>query len=367
MLETTDRPMNMRLCKTEPREPTLAPSEICRVLTPLRESWDAIPVPTPFQTYSWAYASAETFADGSPRVVTVGRPSPSGIAALCRPTSARRLTAVGAALYELEDFAYSDASVALELADGVLASGEHIFLRSLGADSPMLDGLRNACRGRRIMITRIRPGSPWVPLDSTWKEPEAKLNSGRRSDLRRAQRKANQMGDVRIRLMCPRPAEVPDLLDTAFRVEDANWKGRTTSSLASNAQIGRFYRHYAQAVSEHGALHLGFMWIGERAVAMQIAVKHANRYWLLKMGMDEEYARCSPGTLLMVESLRYAANVGYDAYEFQGVSEPWNQLWTRLTHDQVSVRVYAPGLQGLSTFLADGLKAIAQSSKHKAK
>ncbi len=49
------------------------------------------------------------------------------------------------------------------------------------------------------------------------------------------------------------------------------------------------------------SLRIAFLRIAGRPVAMQIAVERAQRLWLLKIGYDEEYARCSPGQLLMLE------------------------------------------------------------------
>jgi hypothetical protein len=41
-------------------------------------------------------------------------------------------------------------------------------------------------------MTRPRQSCPYIALDDSWVEPESHLNAGRRSDLRRARRKAEQ-------------------------------------------------------------------------------------------------------------------------------------------------------------------------------
>jgi CelD/BcsL family acetyltransferase involved in cellulose biosynthesis len=90
---------------------------------------------------------------------------------------------------------------------------------------------------------------------------------------------------------------------------------------------------------------------------MQFAVEHAGHFWLLKMGFDQDVARCAPGQLLMIESLRFAASQKCEVYEILGSSEPWNQVWTQLEHPAVSVRIYRAGVRGAVDAAVDFTRA----------
>jgi CelD/BcsL family acetyltransferase involved in cellulose biosynthesis len=315
----------------------------------------------------WAQAAARAFTNGQVRLATAGGASITAVAPLFQTAGSKTLTVLGTELFEITDFSYADASAAEAVAKEILKLGAPVFLRSVNADSLLLEALRKVCRRRRIMITRPRPGSPWLPLDDSWKDPESHLNSGRRSDLRRARRRAEKLGAVRTEFLRPQLDELPRLLEIAFRVESANWKGRISSSLETNPEVGCFYRHYAQAACQRGMLHLGYLWIGDVPVAMQLAVEYNNGFWLLKMGFDEKFRSCSPGTLLMVESLRYAAEHAWQEYAILGVSEPWNQMWTPLIRDHVSIRIYAGGLGGLYSAIGDGLAYLMRNGSSASK
>ena len=65
--------------------------------------------------------------------------------------------------------------------------------------------------------------------------------------------------------------------------------------------------------------------------AAQIAIERGTRFDLLRAGYDERFARCSPGMLLTVESIRYAVRRGLRSYEFNGDAEPWTKVWTSPT------------------------------------
>src|SRR5207244_7317462 len=93
--------------------------------------------------------------------------------------------------------------------------------------------------------------------------------------------------------------------------------------------------------------------IGGQAAAMQFAVEQGGALWLLKIGYDEAFARCSPGTLLTADTVRYAAARGLRCYEFLGGIESWTRMWTEHERSCVSVRAYPAAGRGLAALAAD--------------
>ena len=75
---------------------------------------------------------------------------------------------------------------------------------------------------------------------------------------------------------------------------------------------------------------------------------------MLKIGYDESFARCSPGSLLLVESLRDAAARGLRSVELLGRWEPWTDIWTSHERRCVSLLAYPATLRGLSSLARDG-------------
>lgn len=332
-------------------------------LAALAGAWDRLAAAQaggPMQYAAWAQAYAAM--GGAParplHVVAVGAPQPTAIAPLVlRRGRLARLELIGVhELYEPLDFLYATPAALDPLADTLMHLRVPLFLERLPADSPVVAALQNAYRGRGVVLCRPLPerlGCPWIPLDASWQEPEQYLNLGRRSDFRRARRIAESMGPVRCEVLAPTPAALPPLLEEAFRVEAAGWKGRQGSALLARAERGSFFRYYAAAACQQGILRLCFLRIGEQAVAMQLATECGGGFWLLKIGYDEHFARCSPGMLLMLETIRYAAARGLRAYELLGTVEPWMELWAPQVHACVSLRAYPARAQGMATLAAD--------------
>jgi CelD/BcsL family acetyltransferase involved in cellulose biosynthesis len=172
-------------------------------------------------------------------------------------------------------------------------------------------------------------------------------------DLRRARRRAEAIGRVTAEVVTPLAGELEARLHEALQVEAAGWKGRRGTAIASDPRLGPFFVRYATDVQAQGILRLCFLRIGGRAAAMQLAIEWRQRFWLLKIGYSEEFARCSPGSLLMLETLRYAARRGLRSYELLGSVEPWTRAWTRHTRACVSVQVYPGSLSGAARFATD--------------
>lgn len=324
----------------------------------LASIWDAVAGDwaSPMQQFAWIEACAATFAgEHALRLVVIGDArQPRGIAPLVARGNPERWHLLGVGeLYEPADLIYSDPSVLPSLAAALANLGAPLVLERVFAHSPLIAAVRGAYQGRGLVVVRPVVGCPWIALEVGWTQPEQLLPPGRRSDMRRARRKAEEAGSVRYEVVSPTAAQLGPLLEEAFAVEAAGWKGREGTSLANDAALGSFYRRYAAAAADTGALRLAFMRIGGQTAAMQFAIECGQRFWLLKIGYDERFARCSPGALLMVETIRYAARRGLRTYEFLGTAQPWTRMWTEQVRPCVSLLAYPAGVKGALALAAD--------------
>lgn len=270
------------------------------------------------------------------------------------------LTLLAAEMYEVLDFLYDDQEVLQALVGEVARSGRPLFLKRLRGDSPALNAIYSAYRGKGVVVERPAPGSPWIPLDPSWGEPEAHLKPDRRSDLRRARRIAEKIGLFKCEILSPDPVRAPALIEEVFQVEATGWKGSNGSALATDPIRGAFFRRYTQTAAEQGKLRLAFLRLGGQAAAAQIAIESGGRFSLLRAGYHGAFSRCSPGILLTMESIRYASRRGLQSYEFNGEVEPWTRVWTKEERACCSIRTYPFQLRGLAALAADGWGTLAR-------
>jgi CelD/BcsL family acetyltransferase involved in cellulose biosynthesis len=324
---------------------------------------------SPMLSFEWVGACARNlYADGQLRVLVTPREEdgpPRAIAPLALSGSgpgARLVLAGAATLYEPSDLLAADALGLHEIVTQLYRSGLPLELRRVGAASATVDVVRRVYR-RGLVLVRASQPYPFLPLTPSWTAPESQLASQRRYDLRRAQRRAAELGPVRFELLAPRADEVDGLLRTALGVEARSWKARSGSALLLDAARAPFYRDYARAAARRGWLRLALLHVGERVAAMQLAVVWDDAFWLLKIGHDEEFARCSPGILLLCESIRHAAGRGLRSYEFLGVAEPWIQAWTPHVRECVNIRAYPPSVRGAGVLAWDAGRALRRRAE----
>ena len=298
---------------------------------------------------AWLEAAAEAF--GGPRTlcIQVGPDEdPRAVALLANPRWGRALRLLGEAeLSEPGDVLVRDPDARRELAARLAALGRVVEFARLDPRTGTVEAMQAAWARKGTLIVRPRPGTPRVDLDPSWSDPAAHLTARRRSDLRRAQRRAADLGAVHVAIVAPDLATYEAPWEEALSVELTSWKGSVGAGIAQDVVRGGFYRAFAREAARAGLLRIALLRIDGQPAAMQIAAAHAGAWWLLKVAYDPAFARCSPGQLLACETLAHAATTGLTRYEFLGRPEPWTRLWAEQETPCVDLVAYPWRPRGL--------------------
>jgi CelD/BcsL family acetyltransferase involved in cellulose biosynthesis len=332
-------------------------------LEALEEPWRGsdLDLETPIGRFSWTKCCLAEFSDhGDPHLIAAVRGEKLVAVAPLVKKSRRGVARLGLCgaeeLFEPVDLIAIDDRARRGLVKRLIRSGAPLDLERVWAGSKSIHALVRACRGRAIVVERREAPCSYITLADSWCEPEQHLDSVCREDLSLARKKADELGGATIEIHGPNLDELPALLDLAFEVEARSGSGET--ALLHDADRAAFYRRYAEAACVEGTLRICFLRIGDRVAAMQIALEDQRAFWLLKLGHDPRFASCSPGMLLMRETIRYAAEAGLERYEFLGRGRDWTRPWTATKHETISLRVYPFGLRGLAALVADGAAAL---------
>lgn len=189
----------------------------------------------PTQDEAWVRACAASFASGGRlRFITVERAGRSkALAPLIRRRGLLRWELLGLKeLCEPAAFLYADTAALEHLANAIAELSLPVWIERAPADSPMIVALEKAYRRRGRVFIAAAQGYPVITLDASWVTPEQKLNAGRRSDFKRAERHAEKIGAISYEIHSPSVDECGPLLEQAFAVEAAGWKGHEGSALA---------------------------------------------------------------------------------------------------------------------------------------
>ena len=323
--------------------------------------------PTPMLHDIWMHACAAASEPGSlfEFLSVQHEETPAAACAFSRrPGVFPLLTLLGAEdIWLPTDTHYRDEVAADLLAEGLAKHGLPARFGHFPGDSAFIGALRSASRGKGLVLATNLGGAPYIRFDESWREPEKKLKSKRRSDLRRCRKKAEALGAVAFEMAAPNPDNVDCLMDEAMAVEASGWKGRSGTALAADQYLNAFFRRYARLAADRGILRLAFLRIDGRAVAVQIAAECDNAFWGFKSGYDETYRDVAPGMILFLEVVRYAANSGVATHEFLGKSAPWMRDWATDERPLVGLRYYPFNVAGAAAVTSDAFAELQSRVK----
>ena len=243
--------------------------------------------------------------------------------------------------FEPMGFYYRDIDSLSRLTDLMASMRVPLFLERIPDDASLISALKESYRHKAKILIKDCDTCPYLDIEGNGDHAVDLLPSRLRSDLRRAMRKAGELGETTCTIHAPtEPDELELLWKKALAVEASGWKGQTGSALQFDRQHGNFLRAYARRACKRGLLRISFLEIGGKAAATEIALVAGNRYWILKIGYDEQFSRVSPGMLLMQQTLRYAADQGLMSYEFLGTAADWTRRWTHKERKTRRVMIY---------------------------
>jgi CelD/BcsL family acetyltransferase involved in cellulose biosynthesis len=140
-------------------------------------------------------------------------------------------------------------------------------------------------------------------LDAT-RDPQALLHDAlggkKLKELRRQRHRLAEHGTVRFEV-AKSPDEVAAATLTFMKLEASGWKGARGTALAQDAGDAAFIRRATAALAETGQCEIVTLRAGDVPVAAGIVLRHQDRAFYFKLGVDERFSKFSPGVQLTLD------------------------------------------------------------------
>lgn len=130
------------------------------------------------------------------------------------------------------------------------------------------------------------------------------LGAKKLKELRRQRNRLAEHGTVDFEV-ARTPAEMAVAVETFLRLEASGWKGKRGTALIQEAGDAAFVRRATAALAETGQCEIVTLRAGETAVAAAIVLRHQDRAFYFKLGVDERFAKFSPGVQLTLDLTRH--------------------------------------------------------------
>ena len=186
-------------------------------------------------------------------------------------------------------------------------AGAHaLILRDVPLDGAAMKALGEVLR-QGGMRPRLLQSHVRACLDATGDAEhllQEALGSKKLKELRRQRNRLAEHGAVSFEV-ARKSDEVAAALETFLALESSGWKAQRGTALLQHEGDAVFVRRAARALAETGQCEIVNLRAGSTPVAAAIVLRHRDRAFYFKLGVDERFAKMSPGVQLTLDLTRH--------------------------------------------------------------
>jgi CelD/BcsL family acetyltransferase involved in cellulose biosynthesis len=186
-------------------------------------------------------------------------------------------------------------------------AGAHaLVLNDVALDGAAMNALKQVL-GRDGLKPRVLSSYLRASLDAT-QDAETLLRDAlgtkKLKELRRLRHRLEEHGPVTFDV-ARRPGEIGPALETFLQLEASGWKGKRGTALVQHAGDAAFIRRAVPALAETAQCEIITLSAGTTPIAAGIVLRHQDRAFFFKLGIDERFAKYSPGVQLTLDLTRH--------------------------------------------------------------
>jgi CelD/BcsL family acetyltransferase involved in cellulose biosynthesis len=187
------------------------------------------------------------------------------------------------------------------------AAGAHaLILRDLPLDGAVMKAFTKA-----LSWTGLRPhilhSHERAMLDATRNAEDLlreALGAKKLKELRRQRNRLADMGDV-VFSIAGTPEDAAPALETFLKLEASGWKARRGTALIQDEGDTAFIRRAVCDMAARGHCEVISLYAGDTPLAAAVVLRHLDRAFYFKLGVDERFAKYSPGVQLTLDLTRH--------------------------------------------------------------
>jgi CelD/BcsL family acetyltransferase involved in cellulose biosynthesis len=200
-------------------------------------------------------------------------------------------------------------------------------------------------QGMQYSLWQHAPESPWIDILPDWDDYLESLSANFRKDLRRKMRRLTAAGTVGLETVTGRQALDQALAD-GLTIEAEGWKGSNRTAISSQPEVADFYTELAGVMADRGQLRLHFLTLNDVRIAFDYSIIANRTLYSLKAGHSTDYARFSPGTVMLGLILQRAHEEGLIGMDLLGDADQFKMHWTDAVLKHRWLHCYSDSLRG---------------------
>ena len=204
-----------------------------------------------------------------------------------------------------------DRDMAIEAATQLMRqardAGAHaLILRDVTLDGAVMKTFASVLE-RDNMRPRVLQSHTRACLDATRDADDVlrdALGAKKLKELRRQRHRLAEHGEVTFEV-ARTPDHVARALEIFLDLEASGWKAKRGTALSQDDGDAAFIRRAALGLAENNKCEIAVLRAGPTPVAAAIVLRHQGRAFYFKLGVDERFAKLSPGVQLTLDVTRH--------------------------------------------------------------
>jgi Acetyltransferase (GNAT) domain len=201
----------------------------------------------------------------------------------------------------------------------------------------------------------------YLPVPADFASYRNSLSRNFRNNLNKAANKVTRLRDVEFRFTSARTTSREEF-DEFLAVEASGWKGRAESAIASSTKHIEFYAALIRRLGEAGWLEWHFLTGDGCTLAANLAIRMPKSLIIWKLGYNDAYSRCSPGSVLFEELVKRQAAARQIEEINLTTNQPWYDNWEMRRRTYYTARFYFGWRGWLVWYLPDASTELLRRS-----
>lgn len=229
-----------------------------------------------------------------------------------------------------------------ELLQKTAKDWEIVDLKNLRADGNTMEQIGGALRRAGLHYTALPTAErcPYLILDGTWEEMLSRRSGTARHAFRnRKSRLLRTLGEgLRMRII-EDPRCEPGLLERMIALEAQKHVDGKLSVPFVGRHAGAFSTLFDK-LGPKGWLCVALMEWNDRLLSWHLLFRCGGKLWGYLTAYDHEFARLSPGSMLVPSIIDYGRERGCTEYDFLGGDESYKAQWAMSFHERQRLLIW---------------------------
>ena len=329
-------------------------------LNKIKDMWNKLAANfnSPLLTYEWFLSCAQAFyrVEDLHIIVLFDKNHVTAIAPLAfnKINGTRCLELLGTfTLHEPSGLLYDSPDSLRILLDAISNQNYPCNLSRLPYESDIYSNFKKVSAFKGILFSIPGSRTPYLDISTDWDRYFNSLSSRRRYDYRKSRRMLEELGPVDFKMINSDDIKNEKWLNLAFDIEASGWKGGKGSAIKFNSSLISFFKIFTKLTQKNDSFRMCFLQCNEQFIAMLIGIEFYNKFWVIKIGYNDDWAKYSPGIQLIFETIKWSFERNLHGYEFLGSNEDWIRIWTHDSHEYTTLVYYPYSIRGMASLTKD--------------